>query len=125
MVNSKGKVIGVVSETDIVAADTLRESEEKDAPHYFRSGWEEGNAGVEAIDYENMSFPKDRNVEDIMTPWVVSVAEDTPIAEIAQRMIADRETRVLVMDSKNHLKGFVGSIAMVRLVAESAHKVKI
>lgn len=118
VVNSKGKVIGVVSETDIVAADALKESEEKETPHYFRSGWEEGQMGSEAIDYEKMSFPLERSVEDIMTPWVISVEEDTPVVQIAQKMLADRVHRVLVMDSKGHLKGIVSSMDIIHLVAE-------
>lgn len=121
VVNSKGKVIGVVSETDVVATDAQKETEEKEMPHYFRAGWEEGESAAEAIDYEKMYFPMEKNVEEIMTPLIVSVNEDTPITEIAQKMLAERVHRVLVMDSKSHLKGIVSSMDMMQLIAE-AHK---
>ncbi len=122
VVNSKGKVVGVVSETDIVAAETQKAPEEKEAPHYFRSGWDEGEAGAAAIDYEKMAFPAERYVEDMMTPLVVSVTEDTPASEVAQKMLAERVHRILVMDAKEHLLGIVSSMDIVGLVAESCDK---
>jgi CBS domain-containing protein len=47
------------------------------------------------------------------------VGRDTPIKEVAQRMISDDIHRVLVMDERYNLYGIITSFDFVRVMAES------
>jgi CBS domain-containing protein len=86
-----GAVVGIVSRTDLVQnlLDRGRRfGARKDAPAWDMEG---------------------REVQDIMNPDVLTVAPDTPVSEIAERMAEDRIHRVLVM-KKDKLVGIVTSI---------------
>lgn len=121
VVDFKGKAIGVVSETDIVATDAMKEPKNGKIHRFFKAGSDEEEAAGD-IDYESMLFPIEKTVEDIMTPWLVSVTEDTPIVDIADKMFLEHVHRVLVMDSKGHLKGIVSSMDLVQVIADWGRK---
>ena len=55
---------------------------------------------------------------DIMTPYAVSAAEQTPAVELAQIMCREKVHRVLILD-EGRLTGIVTSMDLVRAVANS------
>lgn len=57
-------------------------------------------------------------VLDIMTPYAVSAAEETPALEVAQIMCREKVHRVLILD-EGRLTGIVTSMDLVRAVANS------
>jgi CBS domain-containing protein len=115
----KGKVVGIVSRSDLVRAVSLERS----------------IAGVVAQSFEHEEFApgetppapglrtravqalQDRQVRHIMVPDPVSVAPDTPVGEVARLLVANHMHRVLVTDG-GKLVGLISSLDVVRLVAE-------
>ena len=92
-----GKLVGVVSLTDIAAAlaedDELEtESERGD---FFLSEWEDDGMSREEIEELGLD-EAELTVADLMTPEVFTVREDTPVSEIAEAMIQNHVHRILV-----------------------------
>ena len=93
VVQVDGTLVGVVSKTDIVnhmLDEDPRFGTVEDAP----------------------SWAEEREVQDIMQTDVLTVAPDTPVADIAERMAEDRIHRVLVLD-RGKLVGIVTSIDLL------------
>ena len=58
-------------------------------------------------------------VQDVMTRELISVKRDTPLKDVAQRMIDAGVHRVLVMGKDARLYGILSAYDFVRMVAES------
>jgi CBS domain-containing protein len=83
VMNKKGQIVGIVSETDIVAN-------------------------------------KGKQVKDIMSKKVCSVAEETPVEEIAALMTAHKISRLPVMSGQK-LVGLVSRADIVGAIASGKH----
>jgi CBS domain-containing protein len=83
VMNKKGQIVGIVSETDIVAN-------------------------------------KGKRVKDIMSKKVCSVAEETPVEEIAALMTAHKISRLPVMRGQK-LVGLVSRADIVGAIASGKH----
>ena len=91
-----GKLVGVVSLTDIAAA--LAEDEEEaegERGDFFLSEWEDDGMSREEIEELGLD-EAELTVAEIMTPEVFTVREDTPVSEIAEAMIQNHVHRILV-----------------------------
>lgn len=90
--DATGKLVGVVSVTDIVAvvSEGKRDRERKNASFY--QSWERDPNLPEEIDVED----GDIRVREIMTPIVYAVPEEMPVPEVAERMIESHIHRLLV-----------------------------
>ncbi len=112
VVDRDGKVVGVVSLTDIVAADSesdadadadRRPGETASSGGFYDRGWDGGDEEGELIradladleDCEEADWDE-LEVADIMTEEVYSVAEDAPVSEIASTMLRHHVHRLLV-----------------------------
>ncbi len=94
VVQVDGRLVGLVSKTDLV------ERMLADDPKF----------GM-AADRENSKFDS-REVQDIMSDSVLTVAENTPLADVAARMVDDHVHRVVVMrDDK--IAGIVTSLDLL------------
>jgi CBS domain-containing protein len=60
----------------------------------------------------------DVRVSDVMTRELIWVGRDTPLKEVARRMIDERVHRVLVMDEASRLYGILSAYDFVRIAAE-------
>lgn len=115
----KGKVVGIVSRSDLVRAVSLERSLagivaqafEKDE---FAAGEAPSTPGLRGSAVEALS---NRSVRTIMVTDPISVAADTPIADVARLLVAKHMHRVLVTDGAQ-LLGLISSLDVVRLVAE-------
>ena len=115
----KGKVIGIVSRSDLVRAVSLERSlagivaegveQEEFAPGEVPPVPGLRSSAVQAL--------QNRSVRTIMVTDPVSVAPETPVAEVARVMVARHMHRVLVTDGAQ-LLGLISSLDVVRLVAE-------
>ncbi|MBI4431666.1 MAG: CBS domain-containing protein [Candidatus Omnitrophica bacterium] len=118
------KLIGVVSETDLVRDSATHQAEDREkravSPYFKDPG--DGMGDVEDISESEETARQDdtRTVEDIMTPWTISVSEDAPVTEVAKTMVHNRIHRVLVTDRKFHLKGIITTMDIARVVADLA-----
>ena len=114
-----GKLVGVVSLTDIVRHSSLPGNDYRlNSPHdYYRHGLEHQyakedirslNIGAEALD----------TVRDIMTPMIFDVTEDTKVKQVADTMIRGRIHRVFVT-RKEKLTGVITTVDMLKVVRDS------
>lgn len=108
VVDGGGKLIGIVSEGDL-----MRRAELDTEKH--RSWWLRLFVGT---DYQAHEFVKShgRRARDVMTRKVITVGEDTPVAEIVTLMEENRIKRVPVMrDGK--MTGIVSRANLLRAFA--------
>ena len=118
----RGNVVGIVSRSDIDRHLSREESRIAAAATYFyRAGFEESDDPESQADPSTAALESMRStrVREIMTPEVISVAGDDPIAEVADVMCSRRIHRVLVIEDGN-LLGLVSSLDIVGTVAERA-----
>lgn len=119
VIDSEGKAVGVVSETDVVKVEADKEASDAQVPPYFRTAWEDWDSGPESVDYDKLDIRAERTVEEIMTPGVISVREDASVAQVAQRMLEDKIHRVFVTDPRGQLKGIIGTLDLIQLLAQA------
>lgn len=114
-VMEEGRLVGVVSVTDIVESASegriaLRDSQ----PNFYAHGWEfkmeRGEMNQLHVEDNTLS------VRDIMTPTVYTILPDTPVSEIATTMIAGRVHRLLVAEH-NTVFGIVTTLDMLKIIA--------
>jgi CBS domain-containing protein len=116
--NEQGKLVGVVSVTDIVRATSSggeRYAPDHDPGFYVR-GWEDR---VEADDLKGFHFDDEGLlVRDIMTPSVFAVEASTPIRDVARSMMESHLHRMLVVKD-DKIVGIVSTSDMLQMVAEA------
>jgi CBS domain-containing protein len=121
--DGSGKLVGVVSVTDI--AEVLSEDEEEDEEEgegdegersgFFVSEWD-GRLRRDEIE----DIPLDATeltVADLMTPEVYTVNEETPVSEIASTMIANHIHRLLVT-REDRVVGIISTSDLLGLLVE-------
>ena len=113
-----GKLVGVVSLTDIAAA--LAEDDELEAESergdFFLSEWEDDGMSREEIEELGLD-EAELTVADIMTPEVFTVREDTPVSEIAEAMIQSHVHRILVTRD-DRVVGIISTSDLLGLLVE-------
>jgi CBS domain-containing protein len=118
-VMEKGKLVGIVSRSDLVRAVSLERS----------------LAGIVAQAFEHDEFApgevpppvglrssavqalQNRTVRTIMVTDPISVAPDTPVGDVARLLVTKHMHRVLVTEGAKVL-GLISSLDVVRLVAD-------
>jgi CBS domain-containing protein len=109
VVDAAGDMIGIVSEGDLLHRTELG-TEKRDDRARRHSWWLEHYASGLAQDYVKSHG---RTVKDIMTQTVVSVGEDTSLAEVATLLETRRIKRVPVMRG-NKIVGIISRSNLVR-----------
>lgn len=116
VVDSDGRLLGVVSQTDIVRRDRER-APEAEIPHYYLAA----DKAVYSSGYQ-IEDPDFTRVSDVMTPAVLSAQEGTPVEELARLMLKKHVHRVIIT-RHGRLRGIVTSMDMLRalvvLIGES------
>ena len=107
VVDSSGRLVGVVSEGDLLHRAEIGTARRHRVRR--RSWWLDHFASDLARDYVKSHG---RTVKDLMTPDVVTVTEDTELAEVAALLEARRIKRVPVMRDG----GIVGIISRANIV---------
>lgn len=122
VVNEEGRLVGVVSETDIVRSSagrgrTAAVRETKESSYYLR-GWEDQ---IDTSELREFHVEEDDGllVRDIMTPLIFKVAEDASIAEMADTMIGGRIHR-LIVTKKDFVVGIVTTLDMLKAIRSHA-----
>jgi CBS domain-containing protein len=115
VVDDMGHPIGVISQTDLVAHDLTTERElTVEAPFYRRP---HDDVLQPSRGFQIEEVPAD-TVQDVMTPFLVTVEETTPIRELAARMAKFGIHRLIVVDDDQQVSGIVTSMDILRWVAE-------
>jgi CBS domain-containing protein len=117
VVDRDGRLVGVVSVTDVAEGDAERPDivGDRSDPDLALREWEErmNPEDVRPLHIES----DDLLVRDIMTPTVYTIPEDTPVAKIAQTMVAGRIHRLLVTRGRR-VVGIVTSLDLVKLLED-------
>lgn len=116
--DENGKLIGVVSLTDIVRHDSLAELDLRaDTPSdYYLHGWESKLAPEELSSF-HVEEKAQLTVRDLMTPIIFKVDESTPIQDVADVMLGGRIHRLLVTGGEQ-IVGIVTTMDMLRAIRE-------
>ena len=112
VVDENGKLVGVVSTTDIALHSTKRTSNiRRDRPpDFYLRGWE-----LIEDEFRSFSIEEDAGqvVRDIMTPVIFSVSENATFAEMADTMVGGRVHRLIVTDG-DRVVGIVTTLDLLR-----------
>lgn len=118
VVSPQGRLLGVVSLTDLVRHASLPVHSERPEPTH--------DVYVDDLDRE---YPDDEFagfrvgtedgtlVSDIMTPMIFEVTPETDVRQIADMMIRGRIHRVFVTDHK-HVVGVISALDLLRLIRD-------
>jgi CBS domain-containing protein len=115
VVDTRGRLVGMVSVTDVAENDVEAPdlAVDRSSPAFDLRGWEER---MNEEDLRPLHIASDDVlVRDIMTPALYTIAEDTPVPEIAHTMVAGRIHR-LVVTRAGGMVGIVTSLDLVRLL---------
>jgi CBS domain-containing protein len=119
VVSEDGKLIGVVSLTDVVRHDSFpsREPAKTVGRGYYQHALEKDYTDQ---DLSSFRFGTDdqSHVGDIMTPMIFSVEEDASVKDVAVTMVTGRIHRVLVTRD-GELVGIISALDVLRLLAKS------
>ena len=114
-----GKLVGVVSLTDIVRHNSLPGKDSRlNSPYdYYRHGLEHQYAKE---DIRSLSIGTEplNTVRDIMTPMIFDVNEDTKVKQVADTMIRGRIHRVFVTREQK-LTGVITTVDMLEVIRNS------
>jgi len=122
VVDGSGRLIGVVSVTDIVTSDSRRASivKNKIMPGFYLRGWED-KLDQEEIKNFHVEVDDGVSVGDIMTHTIFEVDEETVISEMADLMI-DKRVHRLVVTHEGKVKGIVTAFDMLKTIREFTGK---
>ena len=113
VVDDQGRVVGLISSIDLLRAATEEyetQAPEMDLEELFEFSL--SRLGDPEVFEKALG---QRTVRDAMTESVVSVSPDTPVAEIARILRANRIHRVLVIEL-GQLRGVISSFDLVALL---------
>jgi len=113
VIDAEGKLIGIVSEGDLVRRVEIGTHARR------RSWWLELLASTRELASEYVK-EHSQTVKDLMSVDVVTVAEDTPLSEVAELLERHRIKRVPVVDN-GKVAGLVSRADLVRALASDTH----
>jgi len=116
VVNDAGKLVGIVSEGDL-----LRRSEANTG--HERSWWLQLLMGRELLAAEYLK-EHSRKVADVMTREVISAAPDTPVSDIATLLERHRIKRVPIVQN-GKVVGIVSRANLIQALATSRKKLTL
>jgi CBS domain-containing protein len=109
----KGRLVGIITRSDYVRLPVLLKAyDEYVSDRQHENGMQQQDR---AEFHEFRSRLGTLTVHDVMTSKVVTCAEDTPVSEIAAKMLTHHVHRVVVIDQDRPI-GIVGSLDLVKLL---------
>jgi predicted transcriptional regulator len=118
VINGSGKLVGVVSVTDIIRNDAQRIwiASQRHENEYYLHGWED-EFNYDEVNDLHLEEDEGLKVHNIMTPVIFNVQETTPISEMADMMINGRIHRLLVTQGSKVI-GIVTTLDMLKAIRE-------
>jgi len=115
VVDEQGRVVGMITSTDILRAATEAEESAPSGPGYFRDDVD-ASGGLLPLDPDDFQERlQDITVADFMTEGVVHVEPNTPIHELARTIRENKIHRLLVVENGT-LRGIVSTFDLVSLL---------
>jgi predicted transcriptional regulator len=119
VVDELGNLLGVISQSDLVEYELATERKLTVEAPFYRRPYDEALHHGRGFQIEEL--PTD-TVKDVMTPFLVTVEEDTSIHEVAARMAKFGIHRLIVVDEDEQIRGIVTSMDVLRWVAEEGER---
>ncbi len=110
VLDAAGRLVGVVSQTDIVRRD--RDSANGEVPMYYTEA--DSPLGRQGLRIEEPDFTR---VSDVMTPMVISAPETARIQDLAKIMLSKHIHRIIITRGRR-LCGIVTAMDMMRAMLE-------
>jgi len=115
VVDSEGRVLGVITSTDLLRAAGESEELRPSEPAYFR-----GDLDLHGFDWDRAPIDlrerlADTVAGDVMTTEIVSVPPDATVASVARTLREQAVHRVLVIDD-GELLGLISAMDLVALL---------
>jgi CBS domain-containing protein len=114
VVNRAGRLVGIVSEGDLILRTDLN-------TRRARSWWLDALSGNRALT-EEFARSSSRRIRDVMTTKVVCAEPDTPIGEIAALLEGNAIKRVPII-ANGTLVGIVSRASLIRAIATQHRQV--
>lgn len=117
----EGKLVGVVSRTDVIRRLTLEQTISEMISDYYRdpSGMpQHPPESLEEVGSRVGARIESMRVRDVMHVGVHSVEPDQPVADAAKLMVAHGAHRLPVVTEDDELVGILTSMDLVRLLAD-------
>jgi CBS domain-containing protein len=117
VIDSDGKIAGVVTEADIIVQDT-----DLHFPRYFKLL--DGIIYLDSLNKFRDSLKKHlaTKVEDIMVTKVRTISPETSISDIAELMLKQKINRLPVVDEEDKVVGIVTRADIVRSMIPKENK---
>jgi len=115
VVDGGGRLVGVISQTDLVRRSRAPHGEQ--IPAFYR---EEGRVVLAPA----LDSPEDVPVSQVMTPAVLEADAATPVDRLARFMLRRRIHRVVIAKD-GRLEGIVTSMDMLRAIGRPARRSRI
>ena len=121
VVNKDGKLVGVVSLSDIVRNDERRTAivNDKRESDYYLSGWED-NLNSDEIQELHLEEDDSLTVRNLMTPLIFKVKETELISAMSDIMIGGRIHRLLVTRDEK-VVGIITTLDMLKAIRDHAN----
>ena len=113
VVDGMGELIGVISESDLVAYTLTRDDELVMDSTFYESARIEAHRIPKGYQIEDVNT---REVSEIMTPVVHSVTEEAPLEDVARLMMDNHIHRVIVRRGKKPV-GVISALDLLRAFA--------
>jgi CBS domain-containing protein len=112
------RCIGLITSSDILNYE--QENDDGSGAGRTADVYDPESQQWEAVPISAFGLEKfgDVPVSDVMTQDLIWVDQDTPLKDVARRMIDDQVHRVLVMDVASRLYGILSAYDFVRVAAE-------
>jgi CBS domain-containing protein len=117
VIDELGNLVGVISQSDLVEYELATERELTVEAPFYRRPYDESLDPSRGFQIEEL--PAD-TIKDVMTPYLITIKEDTPIREVAARMAECGIHRLIVVDEDQQIRGIVTSLDVLRWVAEES-----
>jgi predicted transcriptional regulator len=119
VVDDWGTLVGGISQSDLVEYELTTERKLTVEAPFYRRPYDDALAPGRGFQIDLL--PAD-TVKDVMTPFLITIEEDTPLREVATRMAKFGIHRLIVVDEDQQIRGIVTSMDVLRWVAEGEEK---
>ena len=120
VVNAADELVGVVSLTDLARNDTQSHDPRAADRHAFYLQVLELDSSLDTDELGTLSEREATvKVREIMTPVLIAVAEETPVTEVAHKMVESRIHRLFVTRQEK-VVGVITALDMLRVVRDMA-----
>ena len=119
VVDDLGNLLGVISQSDLVEYELTTERELTVEAPFYRRPYDDALHPSRGFQIEGL--PADR-VKDVMTPFLITIEEDTSVHEVAARMAKFGIHRLIVVDDDQQIRGIATSMDVLEWVAEKTEE---